>query len=138
MSIEYTEDLPTDIEALVRKGHEASEAVHGLPCNYTPFSLILRDESQQVTGVLSAYTAWAEVYVDDIWVDETQRGRGYGRQLLESLEKRFSGKGFNNINLVTSAFQAIGFYEKCGFELEFTRLNKTNPKLNKTFFVKFF
>lgn len=138
MSIEYTEDLPADIEILVSKGHEAAETAQGLPCHYKAFSLILRNETQQVVGVLSAYTAWSEVYVDDIWVDENQRGRGYGRQLLEALEKRFDGKGFNNINLVTSAFQAVDFYKKCGFELEFTRVNKTNSKLTKSFFVKFF
>ena len=40
--------------------------------------------------------------------------------------------------MVTSAFQAPGFYEKCGFQAEFVRVNKKNPKLTKTFFVKFF
>jgi len=40
--------------------------------------------------------------------------------------------------LVTSAFQAPDFYRKCGFTAEFTRENKKNPKLSKTFFVKFF
>ncbi len=40
--------------------------------------------------------------------------------------------------MVTSAFQAPGFYEKCGFQAEFVRINKKNPKLTKTFFVKFF
>ena len=31
-----------------------------------------------------------------------------------------------------------GFIEKCGFELEFVRKNKTNPKLDKYFYVKYF
>ena len=42
----------------------------------------------------------------------------------------------DNINLETNAFQAVGFYKKCGFEVEFVRHNKTNPKLTKTFFIK--
>jgi hypothetical protein len=29
-------------------------------------------------------------------------------------------------------------YKKCGFVEEFTRINKKNPKLSKTFFVKYF
>lgn len=29
-------------------------------------------------------------------------------------------------------------YEKCGFELEFVRKNKSNPKLTKYFFIKYF
>ena len=45
---------------------------------------------------------------------------------------------FNNINLVTNSFQAPGFYEKCGFKLEFIRKNEKNPKLTKYFYVKYF
>jgi hypothetical protein len=46
--------------------------------------------------------------------------------------------GYFTFNLCTSAFQAPEFYKKCGFNPEFTRENKINPKLSKTFFVKFF
>ena len=50
----------------------------------------------------------------------------------------FKNKGFNNINLVTSAFQAPEFNRKCGYVAEFTRENTRNPKLSKTFFSKYF
>ncbi len=83
-------------------------------------------------------TAYAEVYIDDLWVDTSWRGKGYGRKLLQALENRFKNKGFNNINLVTSAFQAPGFYRKCGYVEEFIRENNHNPRLSKSFFVKFF
>ena len=76
--------------------------------------------------------------MEDIWVDPAYRTTGLGRKMLQSLEDRFRGQGYNNINLVTSEFQAPGFYKKCGFELEFIRKNKQNPKLTKYFFVKFF
>jgi ribosomal protein S18 acetylase RimI-like enzyme len=76
--------------------------------------------------------------VDDMWVDSSCRGKGYGRKLLQELENRFEGKGFNNINLVTSAFSAPEFYKKCGFIVEFVRENKINPQLTKTFFIKYF
>lgn len=55
-----------------------------------------------------------------------------------ALESRFAGQGFNNINLVTSAFQAPAFYQKCGYTLEYVRKNAVNPQLSKAFFVKFF
>jgi hypothetical protein len=58
--------------------------------------------------------------------------------LLQQLENNFKGQSFNNINLVISAFQAPEFYKKCGFTVEFVRINKKNPKLTKTFFVKYF
>jgi len=91
-----------------------------------------------VLGVLNAFTAYSEIYVDDMSVDSSHCGKGYGQKLLQELENHFEGKGFNNINLVTSAFNAPEFYKKCGFTVEFVRENKANPKLTKTFFIKYF
>ena len=55
--------------------------------------------------------------------------------MIRAVEEYFGGQGFNNINLCTNGFQASGFYEKCGFELEFVRENKTDPRLNKYFYI---
>lgn len=49
----------------------------------------------------------------------------------------FTGSGYNNINLVTNAFQAPDFYKSWGYEIEFIRVNQANPKLTKTFFIKY-
>lgn len=130
--------LPQTVSSLVEAGHETYERSHCVRCDYKPFSLVLCDESGAIAGVLSAYTAYAEVYVVDLWVAEEARGKGYGKALLTALEAEFSGQGFNNINLVTSAFQAVDFYKACGFEVEFVRENPMNPKLTKTFFIRYF
>lgn len=131
-------ELPKSIENKMNNGLVAYEREHGIDVNYKKFSLILSDSENNPLGVLNAYTAFSEVYVDDLWVSKNHRNRGYGKKLLNTLENHFKGKGFNNINLVTSAFQATGFYEKCGFVVEFVRENNKNPKLTKTFFVKYF
>lgn len=136
--IEFTNELSDEIEEKMRQDLVAYETGHGIDVNYKKFALILRNDSGDVLGVLNAYTAFSEVYVDDMWVHSNHRGKGYGRQLLEELENSFEGKGFNNINLVTSAFNAPEFYKKCGFTVEFVRENKINPKLTKTFFIKYF
>ena len=66
--------------------------------NYKRFSVILY-EQDIACGVINAYTAFAEIYIDDIWVDSDYRGQGYGKKLLLALEDHFKGQGFNNINL---------------------------------------
>ncbi len=114
------------------------ESSHGIDVNYKRFALTLSDEAGDVIGVLNAFTAFSEIYIDDMWVESSQRGKGYGRKLIQALEDHFTGKGFNNINLVTSAFQAPEFYKKCGFTAEFVRENIKNPRLTKTFFIKYF
>ena len=137
-TIKFVDQISDLIEAKMQKGYIKYENSHGIDVNYKKFALVLSDENEDVVGVLSAYTAFAEIYIDDLWVDEAHRGKGYGRRLLKELENHFKGKGFNNINLVTSQFQAPEFYKKCGFKAEFIRQNLKNPKLTKTFFIKYF
>ena len=136
--INIVEHLSESLEKKMEDGLVAYEIAHGIDVNYKSFAITIADEHDVICGVLNAYTVYSEIYIDDIWVDEHARGKGYGRQLLQALENHFSGKGFNNINLVTSAFQAPEFYKKCGYSVEFIRVNHKNPKLTKTFFIKFF
>lgn len=136
--IVFVDELNEELSKRMSDSFIAYEATHGIDVNYKRLSVILSNDKDIVCGMINAYTAFAEIYVDDIWVDSSHRGQGYGRLLLQALEEHFQGQGFNNINLVTSAFQAPDFYKKCGFIAEFTRINKINPQLSKTFFVKFF
>ena len=138
LKITFTDSLSDEIDKRMTDGFIAYEKSNGIDVNYKRFSMVLSNEKNNVCGVVNAFTAFAEIYIDDLWVDSAYRGRGYGRKLLQALEDHFKGHGFNNINLVTSAFQAPKFYKKCGFTAEFTRINKINPQLSKTFFVKFF
>lgn len=136
--IEFVDQLSADVEEKMREDFINYESSHGIDVNYKKFAMILTDGPGNVVGVVNAFTAFSEVYVDDMWVHSSFRGKGYGRKLLQALEDNFEGKGFNNINLVTNAFNAPEFYKKCGFTEEFVRVNKANPKLTKTFFIKYF
>jgi ribosomal protein S18 acetylase RimI-like enzyme len=136
--VELVDSLPDEVEEKMSQGLIAYESTHGIDVNYARLSVLIRSESDEVIGVLKAYTAYSEIYVDDLWVDSARRRQGIGRRLVQELERRFENQGFNNINLVTSAFNAPEFYRKLGYSEEFTRENKYNPKLSKTFFVKFF
>ncbi len=137
-TIKFIEKLPKEIEERMSRELVEYESSHAIDVNYKRFSIVLEKEDGCIIAALNAYTAFSEIYVDDIWVEKAFRGKGYGTELLKALEDRFDGKGFNNINLVTSAFQAPDFYKKCGFTAEFVRHNVKNPKLTKTFFVKYF
>lgn len=136
--IKFIDELPKDIEKLMRDDLIEYESQHGIDVNFKRFALVLTNNAGKVFGVLSAFTAFSEIYINDMWVHKSQRGKGYGRKLIATLEENFEGKCFNNMNLVTSAFQAPEFYKKCGFIVEFVRENKINSKLTKTFFVKYF
>jgi GNAT superfamily N-acetyltransferase len=137
-SIKFTDGLCETIEEQMRNDLVKYETSHGIDVNYKQFALVLSDDQNNTLGVLNAFTAFAEIYIDDMWIDKPHQGKGCGRKLIQALEDHFKGKGFNNINLVTNQFQAPEFYKKCGFELEFIRKNIKNPKLTKFFFIKYF
>lgn len=124
-------------QVIVSAGHTAYEQAHSIDINFRRFALLLHDDQGALLGALQAYTAYAEIYVEDLWVAAEIRRCGYGRLLLQRLEHEFTGKGYHNINLVTNAFQAPDFYVKCGYSVEFVRVNAQNPRLTKTFFVKY-
>lgn len=136
-NIEFVEDLGSDVLQRVELGHADDEAQKGVACAYKKISFLGRNKAGEVVGVLRAYTAWVEVYVDDIWVDPNYRKQGIGRALLNALEEHFQNKGYCHINLVTSQFQAPEFYKKCGYEVEFVRVHKQDPLFTKTFFIKY-
>jgi ribosomal protein S18 acetylase RimI-like enzyme len=138
MKIETAYNIPQEIENRMRKDWEKYDTANGIDLNYKRFSLIMKNDADEVIGLLTAYTVFAEIYVDEMWVDSCHRKKGYGRKMLKELEQRFEGKGFWNINLCTSEYQAPEFYKKCGFKLEFIRKNQQHPKLTKYFYVKYF
>ena len=136
MKIEKVEQNK-EIEDFIEKSQEEYEKENGIDCNYTPFVFVAKDEDR-IVGALSGATFFAEVYIDELVVDKESRGKGIGRLLMNAVEDYYRDSGFNNINTCTNGFQEKKKKKKCGFELEFVRKNKTNPKLDKYFYVKYF
>ena len=129
-------ELDSKVETFIDAEQEKFETGNGIICNYTPFCFLAKHGDEMI-GAVSGASFFSEIYIDELVVKDRYRGKGIGTQLIGTIEEFFSGKGFNNINLCTNGFQASGFYEKCGFELEFVRENKSDPKLNKYFYIKY-
>ena len=136
MTIEKAESNEL-LEIFIEAEQANYEAKHGIVCNYTPFCFIAK-EGDELVGAIAGATFFSEVYIDELVVREDQRGKDIGTKLINAVEEYYKDSGFNNMNTCTNEFQAPKFYEKCGFELEFVRKNKDNPKLNKYYYVKYF
>ena len=80
-------------------------------------NIFIRDEAGQIWGGLTARTYWGWLSVDDLWLDETIRGQGYGRKLLTIAEEQAKKRGCQHAFLRTFSFQARGFYEKNGYRV---------------------
>ena len=79
------------------------------------------DDSVVGFGSLTPYRprpAYAPTVEDSVYVDRDQRGRGYGRLILEELVRRGSDHGFHTViaRIVGHHEASIGLHARCGFE----------------------
>lgn len=61
------------------------------------------------------------LYVDQLWVDQTLRGKGYGTQLMQAAEDLGKQKGCLFATVNTMDWEALDFYKKLGYFVEFER-----------------
>lgn len=135
MELKFADKIPDHIDQLLEREYEIYESQKGIKSNFKRF-YILAEENENIVGILTGYTIFSEVCIDELLVVQGHRNQGIGRSLLSHLESYFREKDFTNINLVTNEFQAPEFYKKCGYSLEFIRENEKFPSFSKYFFVK--
>ena len=82
------------------------------------------EEAGEMVAGLAGYT-WAGIAeVKTLWVREDRRGSGVGRDLMAAAIAEAKARGCELMFLSTHSFQALGFYEKLGFERLYTIADK--------------
>jgi len=137
LNIEYKENLDGEFYKIIDTEFNKFAIKNDVTCNYRPFNFIAKEDNK-VIGIITGHSYYKEVHIGDLIIFEEYRNKHIGTKLVETVENYYKNKGFENINLTTYNFQAPEFYKKCGFEVEFIRENKENPKLTKYFMVKYF
>ena len=84
--IQFVDEIDALTEKRMTRGFIDYEREHSIDVNYRRFSITISNKKGEIFGVINAFTAFAEIYVDDIWVDSAYRGQGHGKQLLLALE----------------------------------------------------
>lgn len=69
-----------------------------------------------VAGLDACMTAFKILYVSTVYVDEKYRRKGYGKALIEEMEKRAKALGANTIRLDTFSWQGKEFYQAMHYE----------------------
>ena len=137
VEIEYKENLDEEFYKIIDIEFNKFATKNGVTCNYKSFAFVAKEENK-VVGIITGNSYYKEVHISDLIILEEYRNKHIGSKLMETVENYYKDKGFENINLTTYGFQTPEFYKKCGFEVEFIRESKENPKLNKYFLVKYF
>lgn len=107
-----TEDM-----AIISKGMLAHHASQGHPRTWKTYTIFLRDETNKLFGSVIYTITWNGMRINTLWVDESLRGQGWGRKLMEAAEKDAIKKGCTIAYTDTFAWQAPKFYEKLGYSL---------------------
>ena len=79
------------------------------------FNAALRDGGGRIVAGIAATLSADSLYFDIVWADETIRGEGYGRQLMEATEAEARRRGARYAWLYTMSWQARPFYERQGY-----------------------
>jgi GNAT superfamily N-acetyltransferase len=115
------------IERLSEPADADSEAVrHGLvrynrgvlgPTQHFPVVFHALAEDGAFLGGLTGDVWLKRLSMDFVWLDESLRGQGIGRQLIEAAERYAIECGATHANLDTSDFQVgPAYYEQLGYE----------------------
>lgn len=137
IEVEYKENLDEGIYEIIDEEFNKFATKNGIVCNYKSFAFVAKEKSK-IIGIITGNSYYKEVHISDLIVLEQYRNTHIGSELMETVENYYKNKGYENINLTTYGFQALEFYKKCGFKVEFIRKSKENPKLNKYYLVKYF
>ena len=115
-----SEDSTEESQKIVRKGlgTNVDEHVRGLQKEYphTGFKLVIKNDDRQVIGGVNGYTTLGTMFVRGLWVDERNRGQGYGKDLLKHAEELAKEKGCIAGQTACFSFQNLDFLRKQGYE----------------------
>jgi ribosomal protein S18 acetylase RimI-like enzyme len=78
---------------------------------------VVQGPDQEVVGGVIGETHWNWCYINLMWLREEFRERGYGQRLLALAEEEGRKRGAEYAYLDTFSFQALGFYQKYGYEV---------------------
>jgi GNAT superfamily N-acetyltransferase len=85
------------------------------------FALFIRDENNVIRGGCSFCNLYGCLHVDNLWLEEALRGKGYGTQLMLEAEKKAKERGCTFAAVNTMDWEALGFYKKLGYTIELER-----------------
>ena len=77
----------------------------------------IEEDGKVVAGLDACITAFRILYVSTVFVEESCRRKGYGRALMNEMEKRAGEMGVNTIRLDTFSWQGKEFYEALGYQI---------------------
>ena len=87
------------------------------PRNHRILSVSLFDDEENPVGGLYGRTDYSWLFIELIFVPESMRGQGIGREVMKMAEQEAIARNCHGAWLDTFEFQARTFYEKLGYQV---------------------
>ncbi|HLZ65218.1 MAG TPA: GNAT family N-acetyltransferase [Aliidongia sp.] len=100
---------PSDVAVLERGLFAFEEARLGAP-DHAHFAVFARDPAGQIEGGADGHIMWRRLFIKTLWITESRRGRGLGRELMRTVEDEARLRGCRSIWLTALGEPAVGFY----------------------------
>lgn len=84
---------------------------------YEQVNLYIKGENDEIRGGILGEICWNWLEIHTFMIDEDIRRDGYGTKLLKEIETFARERKCDFIKVDTLSFQALGFYEKNGYQV---------------------
>lgn len=111
---------PNDFEVLINGITDYAKQQKGFDA-LDFFAFFIRDESKTIVGGCSGATLYGGLHIDSLWVSEIIRNKGWGTKLINAALTYGKEKNCSFATVNTMDWEALGFYQKLGFRVEFKR-----------------
>lgn len=114
-------DDPPNLETILYAGLN-DEAVTAKGMNpVSTFGICIKNETQKILGGAKGAVLYGNLYVDSLWINNKIRNQGWGTKLMIEAEKIGKEHGCTFATVNTMDWEALSFYQKLGYNIEFTR-----------------
>jgi ribosomal protein S18 acetylase RimI-like enzyme len=119
--ISYEQDpKPEDIQLLNDGISDEAKQKKGMqPLGF--YAFFVRDQNEKIVGGCNTCHLYGCLYIDQLWLNISLRGKGYGKQLMQKAENLAKEIGCHFMAVNTFDWEALDFYKKLGFYVEFER-----------------
>lgn len=128
LEIEFTHSPETTDLATLSRG--LTQALPEGISEVGSFGFFIRNHLGEIIAGASGNLMFGSIYTSLLWVSPDLRNQGYGRRLMQSVEKLGKDSECSFATLNTFSFQALPFYLSLGYFVEFERKGYVQSAVN--------
>jgi GNAT superfamily N-acetyltransferase len=113
--ISVTENPSPDELEVIGGGLAAFNEADVGPADRRALAVVARNDTADIVGGVSGYTAWGWLYVQWLWVAEVLRGQALAGRMLAAAEGEARARGCHAAYIDTFSPVALKTYQRAGY-----------------------